>query len=135
MDEKISFKLKESSNKQYKLLFAILKTENINFTGEEVEQIFNKYKYFLDNHEFTLIIDTRSLKTYSPRIIWEKLPLFMSVKQIAEKKIKATIIITSYTSIVSIVNSIVKVYPSTRPCKVVKNNKDAFTYADEFNKN
>lgn len=134
MDEKISFKLKESSNKLYKILFVIVKTENLNYTKNEINEVFKTYKNYLENHKFTLIIDTRSLKTYSPRIIWENLPLFMSTKPLAEKNIISTIIITSYTSIHNMASSIVKVYPSKRPFKVVKNNKDAFKFADEFNK-
>jgi len=134
MDEKISFKLKESSNKLYKILFVIVKTENLNYTKNEINEVFKTYKNYLENHKFTLIIDTRSLKTYSPRIIWENLPLFMSTKDLAEKNIISTIIITSYTSIHNMASSIVKVYPSKRPFKVVKNNKDAFKFADEFNK-
>lgn len=134
MDDIISFKLKESSNKKYKILFVIVKSENINYSDSQVNQIFETYKNFLENHKFILIIDTRSLKTYSPRIIWEKLPLFMSLKSLAEEKVNSTIIITSYTSIHNLTNSIVKVYPSKRPFKVVKNNKDAFQFADECNK-
>ena len=85
MDDIISFKLKESSNKKYKILFVIVKSENINYSDSQVNQIFETYKNFLENHKFILIIDTRSLKTYSPRIIWEKLPLFMSLKSLAEE--------------------------------------------------
>lgn len=128
----IEFKLKVKDEK--KILFVLVKSNNINFNDDEIKSYISQYKDYLINNKFSIVLDSRNLESINPRIIWEKLPLVMELSELVEKNVYCTVIITSFKMVYSLVESISKVYPNKRPFKVVKNNTDAFDFINKCNK-
>ena len=128
----VDFQLKKKNDK--KILFIILNSKNINFSEESINKYIQTYKEYLENNKMSIIIDSRNLETINPKIIWENLPKAMQFSDLVEKNVYCTVLITSFKMVYSLAESIAKVYPNSRPYKVVKNNKDAFDFVAKCNK-
>jgi len=128
----VEFQLKKKDDK--KILFIILNSKNINFSEESINKYIQTYKEYLENNKMSIIIDSRNLETINPKIIWENLPKAMQFSILVEMNVYCTVLITSFKMVYSLAESIAKVYPNSRPYKVVKNNKDAFDFVAKCNK-